>query len=115
MIQGYDISTYKSFNKVMKEFEDVVGLEYLKALHLNDSKGDLGCHADRHENIGKGMIGLECFKFIMNDDRFNNMPLVLETPVGDDFSIWQREIDLLYSFAVDKKANVKIKKEKNAN
>ena len=83
----------------MKEFESVIGLEYLMAIHLNDSKEELGSRKDRHENIGKGKIGLECFKYLMNDYRFNNMPLILETPLGksQDFSIWEKEIDLLYN------------------
>ena len=66
----------------MKEFQDIIGLKYLKAMHLNDSKGDLGCRKDRHENIGKGKLGLGCFKYIMNNDKFNDMPLILETPLG---------------------------------
>jgi apurinic endonuclease APN1 len=102
---GYDISTKASFDKVLKEFDDIVGLELLMAMHLNDSKGELGCHADRHENLGKGYLGLEAFEYIMNNDVFNDMPLVLETPIGknEDFTIWQKEIDLLYSLVKDTK------------
>lgn len=102
----------------MNDFDTIVGLKYLKAMHLNDSKGELGCHTDRHENIGKGKIGLEAFKFIMNNSAFNDMPLILETPIGkaDDVSIWEREIDLLYSLVeqvpVEEPVTKKIKLEK---
>lgn len=97
---GYDISTPESWNEVLDRFDKIVGIKYLSAMHLNDSKGPLGCRKDRHENIGKGYIGLECFKFIMRDDRFKNMPLVLETPVPSDGNsdIYRKEIQLLYSF-----------------
>ena len=102
---GYDISTKKSFDKVLSEFDDIVGLKFLMAMHLNDSKGELGCHADRHENLGKGHLGLEAFEYIMNNDVFSDMPLVLETPIGknEDFLTWQKEIDLLYSLVKDRK------------
>jgi deoxyribonuclease-4 len=73
----------------------VVGFKYLKGMHLNDSKKDMGSRVDRHESLGKGFIGLDCFRFIMQDKRFNNIPLILETP---DPSIWPDEIKLLRSF-----------------
>ncbi|KAI3641978.1 hypothetical protein MP228_011533 [Amoeboaphelidium protococcarum] len=96
---GYDIRTAESFDNVMKEFDSVVGLRYLKACHLNDSKGELGCKRDRHENLGKGKIGLDAFRFIMTDSRFDNIPLILETPVQDDeLEVYKREIALLRSF-----------------
>lgn len=95
---GYDIRTVNKFDNVMKDFDRIIGLKYLKAIHLNDSKEGLGDHKDRHENIGKGKLGLECFKFIMNDDRFNDIPMILETPVSDSQpEIYQSEIELLYS------------------
>eukprot|EP00698_Gefionella_okellyi_P015875 TRINITY_DN4508_c0_g1_i1.p3 TRINITY_DN4508_c0_g1~~TRINITY_DN4508_c0_g1_i1.p3 ORF type:complete len:141 (-),score=44.95 TRINITY_DN4508_c0_g1_i1:99-521(-) len=90
---GYDIRDAARWEIVLKEFDKLIGMKYLRAMHLNDSKGDLNCHADRHENIGKGKIGLECFRFIMNDRRFAGIPLILETP-GEDHS---EEIKLLYS------------------
>ena len=93
---GYDISTAGKFDAVLREFDRVVGLSYLRGMHLNDSKSKCGSHLDRHENIGKGYIGLECFRFIMNDSRFNDIPMVLETPVVDD-EIYKKEIELLYS------------------
>ncbi|MBN1625799.1 MAG: deoxyribonuclease IV, partial [Deltaproteobacteria bacterium] len=69
-----------------------VGIKYLKAMHLNDSKKGLGSRVDRHECIGKGALGLEPFRFIMNDPRFDNIPMVLETP---DPGTWEEEIMLL--------------------
>ncbi|WKX93691.1 hypothetical protein Q1695_011170 [Nippostrongylus brasiliensis] len=90
---GYDIRTQAAYDKTMQEFDDVVGLKYLKAFHLNDSKGGLGCRADRHENIGRGRIGKAGFKCIMDDKRLDGIPLVLETPEGD----YPREMITLYS------------------
>lgn len=91
---GYDISTDKAFENTLEEFDRVVGLKYLKALHLNDTKKAHGSRVDRHESIGKGHLGLTPFRFIMNNPLFDNMPIVLETP---DPSIWKEEIELLYS------------------
>jgi deoxyribonuclease-4 len=80
---GYDIRTEEGTATTFKKFDDVLGLENLKVFHLNDSKGDLGTHLDRHENIGKGKLGLEPFKYIMN--RFPDVPKVIETPKEDDW------------------------------
>lgn len=91
---GYDIRTRDKFDSVMKDFDEIVGLEYLKAVHLNDSKEPLGSRKDRHECIGKGLIGLEAFKFIMNSDIFEEIPMVLETP---EIELYEEEIRLLYS------------------
>ena len=91
---GYDIKTDKAFTNTLEEFDKIVGMKYLKALHLNDAKKTLGSRVDRHESIGKGQLGLEPFRFIMNNPAFDNMPIVLETP---DPSIWKEEIELLYS------------------
>uniref|UniRef100_UPI00358DEDC6 probable endonuclease 4 n=1 Tax=Myxine glutinosa TaxID=7769 RepID=UPI00358DEDC6 len=93
---GYDISTADGLRRVLDEFEQIVGLKYLKAVHLNDSKGKLGCHLDRHENIGKGYIGLAGFRAIMNEPRFDHLPMILETPF-DSSSGYKKEIELLYS------------------
>jgi deoxyribonuclease IV len=93
---GYDVKTEKGFNDTFKNFDEIIGLKYLKGMHLNDSKKDFGTRVDRHENLGTGFIGDSTFRFIMNDDRFDNMPLILETP---DESLWEKEIALLYSFA----------------
>ncbi len=75
---GYDISTKAGFEDTMNKFDKILGLNNLKVIHTNDSKGDLGSHLDRHENIGKGKLGLEPFKQIMK--RFSHIPKVLETP-----------------------------------
>jgi deoxyribonuclease-4 len=91
---GYDIKTANAFENTLQEFDNIVGINYLKAMHLNDSKKPFGSRVDRHESIGKGSLGLEPFRFIMNDLRFDHIPMVLETP---DPSIWEEEIRLLYS------------------
>ncbi len=92
---GYDIRTREAYDKTWQEFDDIVGFEYLMGMHINDSKPDLGSHVDRHDSLGKGKIGLDAFRFIMNDKRMDDIPLVLETI---DDSIWAKEIKLLYSF-----------------
>lgn len=92
---GYDIRTEDSFNQTMDLFDKEIGFEYLKGMHLNDSKTDFKSKVDRHESLGKGFIGIDAFKFIMNDSRFDNIPLILETP---DETIWADEIKMLYSF-----------------
>ena len=91
---GYDIRTKEAYDVSMAEFENIVGFKYLRGMHLNDSKPDLGSHVDRHECIGKGKIGLEAFRYIMNDPRMDDIPLVLETI---DETIWAEEIRLLHS------------------
>ncbi|MGH0133842.1 UNVERIFIED_CONTAM: hypothetical protein FKN15_020057 [Acipenser sinensis] len=93
---GYDLSAVGGVKKMLDEFDWTVGLQYLKAVHLNDSKGKLGCHLDRHENIGEGEIGLEGFRQIMNEPRLDNMPMILETPIRPDMD-GSQEIQLLYS------------------
>jgi len=95
---GYDIRTKESFGRVMEEFEKEVGTEYLKGVHMNDSKMPLGSRKDRHESIGKGLIGIEAFSYIMNSAYFNEIPLILETP---DPSKYSEEIKLLYSLISD--------------
>jgi len=92
---GYDLRTSDGFSKVMKQFEDIIGIKYLRGVHLNDSKCEFNARKDRHEKIGKGFIGLECFKFIMNDSRFDNIPMVLET--SSLFTDYPDEVALLYS------------------
>lgn len=91
---GYDIKTEKGYKKTFEEFDRIVGFNYLKGMHLNDSKRDLATRVDRHNNLGKGFLGEEVFKRIMNDPRFDNIPLILETP---DDSLWEEEIKWLYS------------------
>lgn len=92
---GYDIRTREAYDKTWGEFDSIVGREYLSGMHINDSKPPLGSRVDRHHSLGKGEIGLDAFRFIMNDDRMDDIPLVLETI---DESIWKDEIALLYSF-----------------
>ena len=91
---GYDLRTKETFEATMDEFDRVVEMKYLKGMHLNDSKPDLGSRVDRHQSIGKGKLGVEPFRFIMNDSRFEEIPMVLETI---DETIWAEEIKLLYS------------------
>ena len=92
---GYNIKTEEGYENTFRNFDEVVGFKYLKGMHLNDSKKELGSRVDRHDNIGKGFLGEEVFKRIMNDPRFEDIPLILETP---DETLWPYEIELLYSF-----------------
>ena len=92
---GYDIRTRDTYTKTWEEFENIVGFEYLMGMHINDSKPPLGSRVDRHHSLGEGEIGLDAFRFIMNDSRMDDIPLVLETI---DDTIWKDEIELLYSF-----------------
>ncbi|KAI5846765.1 DNA-lyase [Tricharina praecox] len=94
---GHDISTPAGYDQVMKNFDDIVGRQYLCALHLNDSKGPLGSKKDLHCNIGHGFLGLEAFRLIVNDARLHGLPMVLETPNGEDPGVWAKEIKLLES------------------
>ena len=91
---GYDIRTKETYEKTMEEFDKIVGFKYLKGMHINDSKPPLGSRVDRHHSLGLGEIGLDAFKFIMNDKRIDEVPMVLETI---DETIWDKEIELLYS------------------
>ncbi|MHA2049241.1 MAG: deoxyribonuclease IV [Promethearchaeota archaeon] len=81
---GYDFTSKKGYNDVWNEFDDVIGLEYLHAFHLNDTEKECGSRLDRHTHIGQGKIGKEAFRFLVNDERFKNMPGILETPKGKD-------------------------------
>lgn len=95
---GHDIRTGSGFERVMKEFKETVGLEYLKGVHLNDSKFDLGSRKDQHACLGEGKIGLEAFKYVMRSEDFEGVPMVLETPSPERFS---EEIALLRSFELE--------------
>ena len=97
---GYDLRTAEACDKTFAELERVVGFEYLKGMHLNDAMKILGSHVDRHTPLGEGMIGMECFRYIMQDARFDGIPLILETP---DEQRWPEEIALLKSLAENRK------------
>ncbi len=81
---GYDLRMQAGYDTVMTELDRTVGLPRVSAFHLNDCKKDLGCRVDRHEHIGKGKIGIEAFRCLMNDPRFEGVPMLLETPKGED-------------------------------
>jgi deoxyribonuclease-4 len=89
---GYDLRTPEAFSATLADFDRIVGFSHLRGVHLNDSKADLGSRVDRHAPIGKGKIGLEAFRLIMNDPRFEGIPLILETPESER---WAEEIALL--------------------
>lgn len=91
---GYDLRTPEAYEKTMREFDRIVGFPYLKGMHLNDAKSTLGSRVDRHHSIGQGHLGLEPFRFLMQDPHLDNIPLILETI---DESLWANEIALLYS------------------
>ena len=93
---GFDIRTRDGFLKTMEQFDQTVGIGFLRGLHVNDSKVGLNSHVDRHESLGAGLLGIEVFKCIMKDPRFENMPLVLETPNEE---IWAQEIRQLMEMA----------------
>ncbi|GAX88185.1 deoxyribonuclease IV [Lebetimonas natsushimae] len=92
---GYDIRTKEAYEKTMRKFDEIVGFKYLKGMHINDSKAKFASRVDRHHSLGKGEIGIDAFKFIMQDKRIDNIPLILETIDPD---IWAEEIKLLKSF-----------------
>lgn len=94
LASGYEIRTRETFDETFLKFDRVVGFHYLKGMHINDSKKELASRVDRHDSIGKGVMNMDIFSFIMNDSRFDNMPLILETP---DESLWPEEITTLYS------------------
>jgi len=91
---GYDIRTRETYDKTWTLFDQIVGRQYLMGMHINDSKPDLGSKVDRHDSLGVGKIGWDAFGFIMNDERMNDIPLILETI---DETIWAQEIAALYN------------------
>ena len=93
---GYDLRTPEGYEKTFSDFERLIGFEYLQGMHLNDSKSVLGGRLDRHNSIGEGELGLEFFRRLMQDERFDGIPLILETPNEE---IWSREIAMLTEFA----------------
>jgi len=92
-VAGYDLRGHAACQKTFAEFEQIVGFNYLRAMHLNDAKVDFATRVDRHQSLGQGFIGWDCFEFIMRDPRFDGIPMVLETI---DSSIWADEIQALY-------------------
>ena len=105
-VAGYDLRTPEAFKATLNKFDEIVGIKYLSALHLNDSKAPFSSHRDLHQNIGLGFLGLRAFHNVMNEPRFEGLPMVLETPIDrkddegkviEDKSIWAKEIKLLES------------------
>lgn len=96
---GYDIRSAESFASVMEEFDRIIGFDRLMGMHLNDAKSVFDSHVDRHAPLGEGNLGIEPFKALMADPRFERVPLILETTDPDR---WKDEISLLRSFAPDK-------------
>lgn len=92
---GYDIASEEGYESTFRHFEEIIGFSYLKGMHINDSKKAYGSRVDRHDSLGVGTLGVGIFKRIMNDPRFDDMPLILETPNEE---IWAQEIALLRSF-----------------
>lgn len=92
---GYDLTNPDGYDETWRQFGEIIGWEYFSAMHVNDTKKGLGSKVDRHESLGKGMIGSELFQLIMNDPRMDSIPLILETPNVD---IWPEEIRQMYSY-----------------
>ena len=95
---GYDLRTKEDCERTFAEFDHVVGMNYLKAMHINDSKVALASRVDRHESLGKGQIGWACFEYIAKDPRFDGIPLILETIEPE---LWQHEINMLRNFHLE--------------
>ena len=93
-VSGYNIKTEEGYIETFRLFDSIVGFNYLKGIHLNDTKKELGSRVDRHDSIGKGFLGTDVFGRLMNDARFDNIPLILETP---DEQLYEEEIKIMYS------------------
>lgn len=96
-VAGYDIRTTEGWGKTLAEFDQIIGLQHLYAFHLNDSMKGCGSKVDRHQYLGDGEIGWECFRFLMNDSRTRKLPMYLETPGGPE--LWEKEIKSLKQLA----------------
>jgi deoxyribonuclease-4 len=97
---GYDIRAREGYERTFSEFDDIIGLQLLAAFHLNDSKKEFHSRVDRHEHIGKGYIGVEAFRLLMNDERFWGLPMCLETPKGPDLKEDRENLTLLRGLIV---------------
>lgn len=93
---GYDLATAEGYDLTWKEFDRIIGFKYLRGMHLNDAKKGLNSRVDRHDSLGAGVLGIGFFERLMQDPRFDNIPLILETP---DESLWAQEIARLYDLA----------------
>ena len=93
---GYDLRTQKAYEKTLDDFDRTVGLRYLRGMHLNDAKAPIGSRVDRHQSLGSGELGWNAFRWIMQDPRLDEIPLILETPEPD---LWPEEIKALYALA----------------
>jgi deoxyribonuclease-4 len=91
---GYNIKSAEGYAETFNTFDKIIGFKYLRGMHINDSKKELASRVDRHDNIGKGLLGGDVFKMLMNDSRLDNIPMILETP---EESLWEAEIKNLYS------------------
>jgi len=100
---GYDLRTPAAYDETLRRFDGEIGLERLRAVHVNDSKKDLGCRVDRHEHIGKGFLGIEAFRHLMNDARLADRPLVLETPKEEDGRDDVRNLEVLMGLVTDRR------------
>ena len=98
---GYDLRTREGYERTFAEFDEIIGLKLLAAFHLNDSKKEFNSRVDRHEHIGKGFLGIEAFRLLMNDRRFWGLPMCLETEKGPDLKEDRENLDLLRSLIQD--------------
>lgn len=96
---GYDLRVKEEYERTWGKFGDIIGFNYLRGIHLNDSKKELGSRVDRHDSVGKGLIGIELFKMVMQDNRLDNIPIILETP---DETLWAEEILMLRKWENEK-------------
>jgi deoxyribonuclease-4 len=97
-VAGYDVRTPQAWEKTLSDFDRLVGLPFLYAFHLNDSLKEMGSRVDRHQPLGEGQIGWECFRFLMTDSRTCHLPKYLETPGRTE--LWKKEIQQLKEMAL---------------